>query len=251
MREINQTDNGADQLYFEPRRNCKDLWNAFMVRGAEFSYNDIPLCPTYLPNGLPKKLISYSKAKAVFKEQRRMGNKYFHVNAFVHFCEDDQNFDGPREGIWYKYNKALEILLHFDGIISPDFSTYSDFPDPIKRYNTYRMRAFAYWCYKNGVPVINNVRWGTIETWDYCFDGIEVNSVVFIGTVASGLRRLINRHDFELGLKKMVEILQPHTIIVYGSDNYPFFDNLKAKGITIIAFPSETNASHSGGADDE
>lgn len=28
------------------RKSNKDMWNAFMVKGASFSKNDIPLCPT-------------------------------------------------------------------------------------------------------------------------------------------------------------------------------------------------------------
>ena len=251
MNHSNNELNSSEQLYSEPRAGCKDLWNAFMVEDAVFSGNDIPLCPTFIPCGLPKAVISYSKAKALFKKQQEQGNKSFHIEAFIHFCEDDQGFDGPREGIWTKYNKAYDIACHFDGIITPDFSTYADFPDPIKRYNTYRMRAFGYWCYTNKISVINNVRWGTSETWSYCFDGIEKNSVVFIGTVASGLNRLINRNDFEVGLYKMVEILHPHTIIIYGSSNYKFFDKLKDQGIKLIVFPSETNQAYRGGKDNE
>lgn len=35
-----------------------------------------------------------------------------------------------------------------------------------------RMRAYGYWLGKNGIPVINNIRWGTPETFEYCFEGI-------------------------------------------------------------------------------
>lgn len=236
-----------EQLNIVPRSGCKDMWNAFMVNGAKFTNHDIPICPTYLPNGIPKSLISYSKAKKIYKDALSSGNYSFHISAFVHFCEDDQNFDGKRSSIWLYPEQAYKILCHFDGIISPDFSTFSDFPDPLKRYNTYRMRAFGYWCYTKEIPVINNVRWGTCETWSYTFDGIDINSVIFIGTVASGLKKLINRPDFEKGLYKMVEILHPHTIIVYGSANYPFFENIREKGITIISFPSDTNCAHGKG----
>lgn len=108
-------------------------------------------------------------------------------------------------------------------MITADFSTNADFPDPIKRYNTYRMRAFGFWLGSQGISVINNVRWGTEETWDYCFDGIPYNSIVSIGTVASGINKLENRPDFEAGLLKMVEVLNPHTIVIYGSANYDWF----------------------------
>ncbi len=39
----------------------------------------------------------------------------------------------------------------------------------------------------------------------------------------------------------MVRVLQPHTIIVYGSANYECFNKLKALGINIVAFPSQTS----------
>ena len=33
--------------------------------------------------------------------------------------------------------------LRYSGIIAPDFSTYSDFPKPLKLWNIYRMNAFV------------------------------------------------------------------------------------------------------------
>lgn len=226
------------------RPGCKDLWNAFMVEGADFSRHDIPLCPTYLPDGLPKELISFTEAKAIYNKEIRNGNKIFHHNAFIHFYCDDQHFDSPKNSIWLYPEKALAIIQHFSGIITPDFSTYADFPDPIKRYNTYRMRTFGYWCMSKGIPIINNVRWGTSETWDYCFDGLEKNGVICIGTVASGLRELANRPDFYAGFKEMIRILTPKTIIIYGSSRYDIFKYAQETGIEIIAYISQTNAAY-------
>lgn len=224
-----------------PRNGCKDIWNAFMVTGAEFSVgNDIPICPC-VGTTFPKSLISYEKAKSLYKIEIKDGKPDFFCDAFIHFYEDDYKFDGRNIGIWHYPNKLLEIAKHFSGVVTPDFSTYVDFPDPIKRYNIYRMRAFDYWLVQNGIPVIQNVRWGTEETWSYCWDGIPQNSVVAIGTVASGLRKLINRPLFEDGLNEMVRVIHPSAIIVYGSANYPCFERLKKRGILIIAFPSETN----------
>lgn len=107
------------------------------------------------------------------------------------------------------------------------------------------MRAMGAWLHVNGIPVINNVRWGTSETWSYTFDGIPYNSIVAIGTVASGINKTINRPIFEEGLYKMVDSLHPHTIIVYGSSNYSFFDKLRNDGINIVSFPSKTSLAFS------
>ena len=222
------------------RNGCTDMWNAFMVEGADYVLgSDIPICPCTAKD-IPKKLISYVDAKHLHKINYKE-NPDYHIDAFIHFYIDDQKFDGPQSSVWLYPYKALEILSHFSGVITVDFSTNADFPDPIKRYNTYRMRAIGRWFGTNGISVINNVRWGTEETWDYCFDGIPYNSMVAIGTVASGIHKLENRPDFENGLFKMLERLKPHTIIVYGSANYDCFRELADKGILIIPFPSDTS----------
>ncbi len=221
------------------RSGLHDMWNAFMVNGAKFSDNDIPLCPT-TAKSLPVSLISYDEAKTIHRKEMQRGNRDYHVDAFIHFYIDDQKFDGKRTSIWLYYDIALAIISHFSGIIAPDFSTYADFPEPIKMWNFYRMNAFGYWIGSLGIPVISNARWGTEETWRYCFDGNPSNGMLAVGTVASGIRLLKNRPLFEDGLFKMVEKLQPHTIIVYGSVNYRCFDKLRERGIHVVSFPSKT-----------
>lgn len=220
------------------RKGCKDVWNAYMVKGARFTKNDIPYCPTTATE-VPKEIITWETAKEIYKKHRIRKNLEFKHNAFVCFYLDDYKFDGPR-GIWHDANFCLKVLQHFAGAVTPDFSTYQDFPEPLKLYNTYRMRAFGYWLGQNGIPVINNVRWGTPETYRYCYDGIFSNSMIAIGTCGGSPRKLIDRKRFENGLKELVVRLHPHTIIVYGSDQYACFDELKAQGIRVIAYSSQT-----------
>ena len=232
------------------RPGCQDLWNAFMVNGATFSEHDIPFCPSTAIS-VPDALISFSNAKSIYKKELSIGNSQFHNNAFVHFCIDDQKFDGIKSGIWSNPYGALKILKHFSGVITPDFSTYADFPDPLKRWNTYRMRAFGLWLSQFQIPIINNVRWGDIETWDYCFDGLPTNSILFIGTVASGLRELSNRPLFDKGLLELIRRLHPHTLVIYGSTRYPIFNDIQKLGINIVAFPSDTSIAYGRGEQHE
>jgi hypothetical protein len=227
------------------RNNIKDIWNAFMVDGADFSTSkyDIPLCPTTTKiNEIPTKIITYREAVNIYNKISKK-DKNFKIDACVCFYEDDQNFDGKRKGIWSYPKNAFNILKHFSGIITPDFSTYQDFPVALKIYNTYRMRAFGYWygkiCKKK---IINNVRWGTKETYKFCFDGIPKNSIVAIGTVGGSPFKILDRKRFEEGLYYMVKKLNPCVIIVYGSANYPCFKKLKSQGIKILEFPSKTNS---------
>ncbi len=227
------------------RTGLEDIWNAFMLKGATFSSNDIPLCPS-TATITPTQLISYDEAKTIHRKELRNKNPDYHVEAFIHFFIDDQKFDSKRNSIWTYPEKALEIIRHFSGIISPDFSTYADFPEPLKLWNYYRMNAFGYWIGTLKIPVISNCRWGTEDTWQYCFDGNPHNSTVAIGTVGSGIRLLKNRSLFEKGLFRMVSVLQPHTIVVYGSANYACFDVLREQGIQIVSFPSQTSEAFAG-----
>ncbi len=193
-----------------------------MVKGATFSENDIPLCPS-TTDEFPKSVITYSEAKAIFNTEAK-ANKNFRHESFVCFYEDDQNFDGP-SGIWNYPKKAYEILDRFAGIVAPDFSTYLDFPEPLKIYNLYRMNAFGYWygqiCKKK---VIANARWGFDGSFDYCFDGIRSGDIVSIGILASGLKHKVNRELFKRGLRRLVESKSIKRIVLYGSGNYRFLD---------------------------
>lgn len=227
----------------KPRIGSKDIWNGSLLEGASYTEgNDIPIC-LKCTGTIPKDLIAYDDAKMLHKKLVKK-DPYYYVDKYVHFYIDDQKFDGPRSSVWIYPKKLLDLLRHFAGVISPDMSTYADFPDGVKRYNIFRMRAFDVIFQKHSIPVIPNVRWGTSETWSYCFDGIPVRGIIAIGVVASGINKIENRQYFKDGLMKAIELLEPHTIIVYGSDKYDLFDELRVQGINIIAFPSKTNLAH-------
>ena len=220
------------------RAGCKDVWHAFMTDGASFGKYDIPFCPTTATE-VPKDQVTWEEARDIHRKHIASKDNDYFINAYINWYIDDYKFDSSR-GIWHDYNFALNVIKHFAGIITPDFSTYQDFPYPIKIDATYRMRTFGYWLGKQGISVINNVRWGTEETYDYCFEGIPKNSIVSIGTVGGGPRKLVDRGRFEAGLYKMIEILSPHTILVYGSANGTCFDTLRKRGITIVSYQSRT-----------
>lgn len=219
------------------KRKCMiDIWGAFMVEDALFGKYDIPLCPTTTIS-IPREIITWPEAKSIYKKNKHTPN--FKYPAFVCFYTDDYLFDG-RLGIWVMPYRAKKILEHFEGVITPDFSTFQDFPIAIQIYATYRMRAFGYWLGKSGISVINNVRGGLPKTYDFCFEGIPKNSIVAIGTVGGNPRKLADRERFNEWIFIMIERLNPHTIIVYGSSNYPCFDKIKQMGIRVVTFKSRT-----------
>ena len=68
-----------------------------------------------------------------------------------------------------------------------------------------------------------------------------MNGIIAVGVVASGINKLENRKYFMDGLNKAIDLLKPHTIVIYGSDNYDLFDKIREQGINIVAFPSKTS----------
>ena len=222
----------------EVRSGLKDAWNAFMCEGATFSASDIPFCPT-TGMEVPHDIVTWEEAKSIYKKALGRDDCDFFYDAYVCWYLDDVKFDGPR-GIWRDCRHTIKVLRHFAGAITPDFSTNQDFPEPLKVYSTYRMRAFGFWLRQEGIAVINNVRWRTEESYRYCFDGLPENSILAIGTVGGSPRKLKDRYRFKHGLEEMVNRLHPHTIIVYGSANYPCFDTLVKKGVVVISCPGQT-----------
>lgn len=223
------------------KKNRYDLWNSQLYRGASFTELDNPVVKTTAV-APPKEIIAWTKAKAYHKRQIANGNHNYTHPAFIHFYTHDYEFDGEREGIWRNWQNFYAVASHFAGIIGPDFSTCADFPDPLKRMQFHKMRVIEYGANARNIPVIVNARWGTEETWDYCFDAVPAQQMLCIGTVGSGLKHPESRPPFERGLRELVRRKQPSSLVVVGSDRYSVFDELKSEGLIIYQLDSDTCA---------
>ena len=68
------------------------------------------------------------------------------------------------------------------GGISPDFRLYHDLPLGMQLWNTVRGRALGHWLARNGVEVIPNTCWSDERSYAFCFDGIQPEKSVAVGT---------------------------------------------------------------------
>ena len=208
--------------------NNYDVFHAFLVENADYDgYYELPVIRT--SDHLPDKVITFSKA---------MSKTWDDFDCWVVFYEHDRDF----ERLWSKPRQYLDKLKKFKGIISPDFSLYRNMPLIMQMWNTYRSRAIAVWLQNNGVEVIPNVRFGDERTFSFCFDGVEENKTVAVGTHGC-IKRKEDKIFFKIGLARMVQRLSPKTIIVYGSAPDSIFKPYKDMGINIIAFESEFSKS--------
>ena len=137
------------------------------------------------------------------------GNKKYHGTA--HFFLDDFKF----ERVWNTPKKYIETLRQYQGVLSPDFSLYTDYPIAVQIWNVYRNRWLGRYWQEQGIQVIPTVGWSTPESYDFCFEGIEHGSTVAISTL--GILR--NKEAIKLfisGFNEMNQRIEPEEIILYG-----------------------------------
>lgn len=147
----------------------------------------------------------------------------------VHFFLDDYQF----ERIWGNPEFYAEKLIEFYCVFTPDFSLYLDMPIAMQIWNTYRSRLIGQILQDYGVNVIPTVSWGTPETFDFCFDGIEEGSICVVSTI--GVKRDETATEiWRDGMDAMINKIKPSAIWCYGGEvEYDY------KGIKVTYFDNE------------
>ena len=127
----------------------------------------------------------------------------------VHFFVDDYRFDG----IYRNPEKTLKKYSQYKFLLTPDFSLYANMPLWLQLSNVAKNRwVGAYWQSK-GLNVIPTISWSTAQSFKFCFDGVEKNSIVAVGMIGS---KRNNHFEFMMGYEKMLEYINPEAIICFG-----------------------------------
>lgn len=129
----------------------------------------------------------------------------------VHFFVHDYYF----ENVWTRREKYGPMFKQYGAVLTPDFSPFTDWPIMVQRWNHYRKHLLGAWMQSIGCRVYPTVTWTDEKSYEWCFDGEPYRSTVAISSV--GMMK--NKNDIKLFLKgydKMMEVLEPETIILYG-----------------------------------
>ena len=149
----------------------------------------------------PCDFISFNYAKTC-KQPEKKG---------VHFFLDDYQFNR----VWNNPDAYINMLSKFRYVMSPDFSTYTDFPKALQIFNHFRKHWLGAYMQMYGIDVIPTISWSDEKSFEWCFDGEPVGGVVAVSSVGvmnSKERKLL----FMNGYNEMVKKLQPETILFYG-----------------------------------
>lgn len=96
----------------------------------------------------------------------------------VHFFLDDYQF----ERLWRRPNDYLDLLRKFKFVLSPDFSLFTDHPKAVQLFSHYKKQWLAAYWERHGLTVIPTICWSDSDSFDWCFDGVPVGSVVAVST---------------------------------------------------------------------
>lgn len=117
--------------------------------------------------------------------------------------------------LWTHPDKYIPMLSKFEYVMSPDFSTYTDFPKALQIYNHFRKHWLGAYMQMYGIDVIPTISWSDRESFEWCFDGEPVGSVVAVSSV--GVMNSKERKAlFMDGYNEMMKRLEPKTVLFYG-----------------------------------
>lgn len=130
----------------------------------------------------------------------------------VHFFLDDYQFNR----LWTNIDRYIPMLSRFRYVMSPDFSTYTDFPRAIQIYNHYRKHWVGAYLQEVGISVIPTISWSTSDSFEWCFDGEPEGGTVAVSSVGC-MKNSESKRLFVEGYMEMVHRLHPEKIIFYGN----------------------------------
>lgn len=198
-------------------------YNLHLLNEVSLEQNEMRMPIIKAISEFPQELIGFNYARTT--SNFRKG---------VHFYLDDYQF----ERVWNQPERYAEMLRKFDFVFTPDFSLYMDMPKPLQIYNVYRNRLLgAYW-QEQGINVIPTLSWSDEDSFRFAFSGIEPGGIVSVSTV--GIYRNNEAREIWLkGMAKMIKIVRPKTILIYGKPiefehgdvRIVYFESTNLKGV--------------------
>lgn len=183
---------------YRNRRNYENLERRIFDGVGEYGIPEIQ--PTPYEGGC--EWISFNYAKSCEKREGKG----------VHFFVDDYQFNR----LWTNIDRYIPMLTQFRYVMSPDFSTYTDFPKAIQVYNHYRKHWVGAYLQEVGIQVIPTISWSTPDSFEWCFDGEPEGTTVAVSSVGC-MNSKEKKALFLVGYEEMVRRLRPETIIFYGA----------------------------------
>ena len=188
---------GGDFLMNTKKKTEKEL----LLRNGFYSDNSLGI------PGMYRQTVDLENVRFLgFQNTSKRSNET--KNYTVHFFLEDKDF----ECVYKNPVVYVKRLLFFKQVLTPDFSVYTK----MDRWRQIESVAHSRWCdafwQQEGVLVIPTITWGSPESFDFCFLGVEEGSVVAV----SKIQNQQVRQEWLIGFQEMCRVIKPETVLCYG-----------------------------------
>lgn len=140
----------------------------------------------------------------------------------VHFFQYDYFF----ERCWSNPDRYGNMLKKYGCVLAPDFSLYTVFPKAMQVWNNYRKHWLARYWQEMGLTVIPNIGWADESSFEWCFDGDPIGSIVAVSNI--GCTKDKEVHElFRKGYDEMLRRLQPSLVLCFVRKIYDYPGNVR------------------------
>lgn len=187
--------------YYDQRLRTERQVNFHLTAGLDFSGSGFPVIHAAQAPEALSQLVGF----------RDILQDHDTAETGVHFFLDDYKF----ERFWQRPENYIKRLSTYPCVFSPDFSLYTDYPEPLQRWNLYRNQLLGAWMQHEGVRVIPTATFAGGKSYDWCFDGIEPGSAVAVSTVGLCVGK-DSKALLREGVAELIRRKHPTELLIYG-----------------------------------
>ncbi|MBQ6472947.1 MAG: DUF4417 domain-containing protein [Victivallales bacterium] len=176
----------------------------------------------------PAKLVPFSAVKSLLNKGKADNLPFFHF--YIH--------DFQFERIWRNPPAYLRILRKIGRGIPPDFSAYLNMHPAEQLINCLRNRLLAFLLQSQGMDIIPNACFGDLNSLEWAFDGLPMNSVLAV-TTQGCMRNKVAKHTLLCGLHELDRVKQPERLYVYGEFPQQWRDKFSMEIVCLDTFVSK------------
>ncbi len=197
-------------------KNIEDSFQAFLVDGANFTKNEeYPIIEDWMiPNIPPKKIMPFDKA---ITYHGNLSDVY--ICTYARDCTFERVRKNPK--------RYLSFFKRCAGILGFDFSIHTDMPIVKQKSQMNDNLSLTYYFGKENIKVIPNIRYGVDELSDEFLSAIPKHKLIAVGTHGF-IKETYKKAEWYCFLDKIIKVLEPSGIIVYGTLNGHLFDVFKS-----------------------
>lgn len=131
----------------------------------------------------------------------------------IHGFGEDKTLDSY---YWQRLEQTTNRIKDCQLLIAPDFSLFVDpWLDTFNRFQVFKSRVVCALWQACGLPVVPLVSWGNVDSFEYCLEGLPMNSVLALSaTSCKHCRGAWNLWKY--AVITVVNTLHPTRLIIYG-----------------------------------